>query len=473
MKPTVLFCILVFLAMLSCKNGFKGCGGGLLGESKTCSNSFPVIYTSSPEGFKAMALAEDGVIWQWSIRKPNAMKNIQKINIDNVCNIDKVASLADFLPFPFSGLALQSNGKVKAWNILNPEEMKEVKTEKPIKKISCGTAHVLLLNEDGSISGLGDEASYIGLNSLKNVVDIAAGLNYSIACTQDGKVYVTGMNIGNYIAHESTNDQIKDAYLINGLENIVKVGTTNTQNHYAIDKSGNMYIWDVHSHASNIALEKAPEKAQFVFFDAFYLNDNLQIKARPAFKNNNFVALDFETSEKFQNAVFVESFNRKYYLVVKRDGSVSVYDSESFYSGRYVKARIVSEETVPGLIVDLGYYTPSGSGHVTIPVVKTPTPSPAPQDSNPTTTPSPTPKKEEPSDKKYGSVHTLKGSDLRLRSAPSDKAAIIKLIPNGSKVTILGEDDHEVEVNGEKGIWLKVGYEEVVGWAWGKFILEN
>ena len=138
MKQPILLCMIALLTMYSCKNGCNGLGGGLLGDKKPCSNSFPVIYTGSPEGFKAVALAEDGVIWQWSIGKPNAMENIQKISIDNVCNIDKSTSLSGFLPFPFSGLALQSNGKIKAWNIMNPEEIKDVKTEKPVKKMSCG-----------------------------------------------------------------------------------------------------------------------------------------------------------------------------------------------------------------------------------------------------------------------------------------------------------------------------------------------
>ena len=74
---------------------------------------------------------------------------------------------------------------------------------------------------------------------------------------------------------------------------------------------------------------------------------------------------------------------------------------------------------------------------------------------------------------KSGYVKTKEGSDLRLRSAPSEKASIITQIANGSKVIILEKDDHFVTVNGDVGQWLKVKYEGTIGWAWGKFIIQN
>lgn len=477
-KPAILFCIVAVFATFSCNKGCVG-GKGLFSETKKCSNSFPIVYTSTPNGFKAIALAEDGIIWQWAIGKPDAIASIQKIKIDDVMGIDKMASLAGVLPFPFSGLALQRNGKIKVWDINNPQAIEEVKTEEPVRKMSCGYAHVLLLNENGTITGLGDEASYFGLKSLKNVVDIAAGLNYSIACTQEGKVYVTGMNIGNYIAPGSTKNEIINAYEISGLSHIVKVGTTNTQNHYAVDNLGNMYVWDVHTHVKNQPIQRISDKALFVFYDAFYLNANLKIKARPEFKNNSFVALDFETDEKFQNAVFVESFNKKYYLIVNRDGYIFVYEGENYYAGRNLRSKIVKEEQIPGLRIDVCYFSsnvPGGKNELpnpnppilTQPEPKDSTPiNPVPPPTTPPTTPEPISPFPLP-----GVVHT-KGSPIRLRSEPSDTAHIIKLIPNNSKVKVLGEDGRIVIVDGESGKWQNVEHEGDIGWAWGKFILRK
>jgi hypothetical protein len=73
-------------------------------------------------------------------------------------------------------------------------------------------------------------------------------------------------------------------------------------------------------------------------------------------------------------------------------------------------------------------------------------------------------------DIRYGTIKTLQGSNLNIRSEPSDKATIINKAPNGEKVKILGEDDKIVTVNGEKGKWLKIEYGGKIGWAWGNFI---
>jgi len=76
-------------------------------------------------------------------------------------------------------------------------------------------------------------------------------------------------------------------------------------------------------------------------------------------------------------------------------------------------------------------------------------------------------------DKKYGKVKTKQGSNLNLRSKPSDKSSIVTKIPNGSRVQILGYDDKEVIVNGETGKWCNIEFKDTIGWAWGNFIILN
>lgn len=71
---------------------------------------------------------------------------------------------------------------------------------------------------------------------------------------------------------------------------------------------------------------------------------------------------------------------------------------------------------------------------------------------------------------KKGYVQTKLGSNLRLRSEPSDQSNILSQIPNGSQVNIIGEDNKLVLLNGENGKWLKVEYNGVIGWVWGNFI---
>jgi len=67
-------------------------------------------------------------------------------------------------------------------------------------------------------------------------------------------------------------------------------------------------------------------------------------------------------------------------------------------------------------------------------------------------------------------VQTKHDSTLRLRAAPSEQAAIVSNIPNGSALTILRYADQFTMLNGEKGKWCQVNFNGTVGWAWGGFL---
>jgi len=72
-----------------------------------------------------------------------------------------------------------------------------------------------------------------------------------------------------------------------------------------------------------------------------------------------------------------------------------------------------------------------------------------------------------------GYIQTQKGSNLRLRSQPSEQAPVIANVPNGMTVSILGYSDHFEEINGEKGKWCNIIFNGKIGWAWGGFIKTN
>jgi len=76
------------------------------------------------------------------------------------------------------------------------------------------------------------------------------------------------------------------------------------------------------------------------------------------------------------------------------------------------------------------------------------------------------------SDKKEGRANTKEGSPLNLRTEPKIRADnIIAKIPKGSKLIIIGYDDRSVVINGEKGKWYEVQFNNAVGWAWGNYII--
>lgn len=59
---------------------------------------------------------------------------------------------------------------------------------------------------------------------------------------------------------------------------------------------------------------------------------------------------------------------------------------------------------------------------------------------------------------------------LRMREAPSETAKIITLVPQGTEVTFIGEDDREMTIGGAKGKWTKVSWQGREGWAFGGFL---
>jgi hypothetical protein len=68
-------------------------------------------------------------------------------------------------------------------------------------------------------------------------------------------------------------------------------------------------------------------------------------------------------------------------------------------------------------------------------------------------------------------VNTTPG--LKLRQGPDCSSAIILTIPNGAKVAVLEEGDREVEIDGIRGTWSRVGYGRVVGWVFAAPFVES
>jgi uncharacterized protein YraI len=66
-------------------------------------------------------------------------------------------------------------------------------------------------------------------------------------------------------------------------------------------------------------------------------------------------------------------------------------------------------------------------------------------------------------------VQTTHGSNLRLRSTPSEEGTILASIPNQSALELLDVDPNSTVINGATGNWLKVRYEGQYGWVWGPF----
>ena len=63
---------------------------------------------------------------------------------------------------------------------------------------------------------------------------------------------------------------------------------------------------------------------------------------------------------------------------------------------------------------------------------------------------------------------------LKLRQGPDAFSAILLTIPNGAKVAVLEEGDRDVEIDGVRGRWSRVGYGPIIGWVFaGQFAEPN
>lgn len=72
---------------------------------------------------------------------------------------------------------------------------------------------------------------------------------------------------------------------------------------------------------------------------------------------------------------------------------------------------------------------------------------------------------------KKGMVSTKENSDLRIRALPDIASSVLGKIPNKTTVDIVGQDVRTTTLDGEKGRWLKVKYNNIEGWVWGNFIV--
>lgn len=67
------------------------------------------------------------------------------------------------------------------------------------------------------------------------------------------------------------------------------------------------------------------------------------------------------------------------------------------------------------------------------------------------------------------SVRTPNGSNLRMRSLPSEDGSILASIPNASALELIAVDPKSTAVSGTTGHWLMVRYNGRSGWVWGPF----
>ncbi len=137
---------------------------------------------------------------------------------------------------------------------------KQIENLNEIIKIAQGTNHVLFLSSNKTVYSMGTNTNgqcgtgtktnvvvptqvknNIGNGILENVVEIAAGKNYSMAVLADGNVYTWGSNENHKLGQEQTNDQILPKKNSN-IKDAVLVAAGSNHAIY-VEKNGNVYAY--------------------------------------------------------------------------------------------------------------------------------------------------------------------------------------------------------------------------------------
>lgn len=59
---------------------------------------------------------------------------------------------------------------------------------------------------------------------------------------------------------------------------------------------------------------------------------------------------------------------------------------------------------------------------------------------------------------------------LNMRTGPTISSDIVLRIPDGTRVNVLYYDDTELFLEGKKGSWCRIRYEDQEGWVWGNYL---
>ena len=129
-----------------------------------------------------------------------------------------------------ANLALKTDGTVQYWGVYyyNTEDLDSV------VQVAIASSHIMVLKADSSIVVDGvDKPLWLGYDTIKSVIQKAAGYNFSLSLTANGKVIVSGNGIANL-----TENQNRD---------IVKIAT-GLNSDYALKTDSTVVAWGNNSY---------------------------------------------------------------------------------------------------------------------------------------------------------------------------------------------------------------------------------
>lgn len=203
-------------------------------------NKLENIVRVSANGNTSYALNKNGEVYVFG---EGAYKAATKVE-----GVEKVAELSE-------KYAITADGKV-----IDLTSGKEITGITNIIKVVSGENHTLFLTNEGKVYAYGQNTNgqcgtgtkvnsvvptlvkdNVGISELSNIIDIAAGNNYSVAVDKDGNLYTWGSNSNGCIGKETTADQLlpkKNIYI-----NDVMLVTAGTRTVTVAKKDGTVWAF--------------------------------------------------------------------------------------------------------------------------------------------------------------------------------------------------------------------------------------
>ncbi|HXC34898.1 MAG TPA: LamG-like jellyroll fold domain-containing protein [Candidatus Acidoferrales bacterium] len=208
---------------------------------------------------QALALGADGTVWTWGY--PHGGGTYQQVPIP-VTNLNNVI---DFGATYKGEVAVKADGTVWGWDdfyadgiiYLTPTNVPGITNA---CAVAAGDSHVLILLQNGKLVSWGynlygqlgdgdgsyeDSYSPVAVTNLQNIVQVAAGVNHSLAIDSNGLAWAWGQNIEGELGVGLTGSQLGKTNApveVVGLSNIVQIAG-GYKSSMAVDSTGTVWQW--------------------------------------------------------------------------------------------------------------------------------------------------------------------------------------------------------------------------------------
>lgn len=255
-----------------------GCNyGGQLGDNSKESRNVPVkvqglenikeIYATINKSF---AIDSRGRLWAWGKNSYGELGNGNKQDqvkpfMSNLTNIKQIACGSHHT------LALKKDGTVWAWGKNNENQIQQglgveeritptrIDKLKNIKQVAANRDHSLALNDKGIVFGWGkNENKQLGpsrydtqfdvseISNLEGVSSIYAGDDFTLFLRHDGSVCSVGNNLNGQLG-DGTTENSESVRFVKVLENVVDLDAEDSSA-IAVNKDGYVYTWGNNDH---------------------------------------------------------------------------------------------------------------------------------------------------------------------------------------------------------------------------------